>query len=233
MPKQLSIIIPTLQKNPLFHLLLDNLHNDECIKEIIIINNSMRNINFTSPKLKILEVEENIFVNPAWNLGIKHSTAEYCCLMNDDIMLCKNFCNNVLNLLNPDMGVVGILGDFVKYVDESSYANAIIATNNISLKAIYHLCYSFGIAIFGHRNAFVHIPEELKVFYGDNYLIHANIAQGKKCYAICNQEIYHLGSHSSKAVAHLGQEEKPIYEKYRKIYDSKLALKKKLNQFKV
>ncbi len=232
MQKELSIIIPTLQKNPLFHLLLANLNDDPCVSKIIIINNSQTTLNFSSSKLQVIDVEKNIFVNPAWNLGIKHCGTDYWCLMNDDIMLCENFCSKVLDLLTPHMGVVGIMGDFVKCVDTHSFNNIIKCSNEMYLRKMYHLCYWFGIAMFGHKDAYINIPEELKVFFGDNYLLYTNRENGKQNYAICGQELYHLGSLSSKEVSHMGQEEKLLYEKCCKKYSAKLKLKQSLARFK-
>ncbi len=228
MKKELTVIIPTLQKNPLFPLLLRNLHQDPRIKEIIIIDNSLQGIAFPSPKVRVLEVEENIFVNPAWNLGMRHCTTDYWCLMNDDIMLCPFFCSFVLEMLQPDMGVVGILDNTVKCVELSEYKQPIAHAEMMVLRKMSHLCYCFGIAMFGHRDAYVPIPEELKVFFGDNFLIYANRARGRQNYAVAGQPIYHLGSLSSKAVEHLCQEEKPIFDKCCKKYSLKLSAKKSL-----
>ncbi len=228
MNKELTVIIPTLQKNPLFPLLLRNLHQDPAVKEVIIIDNSTQGFAFPSPKVKVLEMEENIFVNPAWNLGMQHCKTDYWCLMNDDVMLCPLFCSSVLQLLQPDMGTVGILSDYVNNVDLSIYAKPIPHANKMFLRKIYHLCYCFGIVMFGHKDAFTSIPEELRVFFGDNYLIYTNRARGRQNYAIAGQPLYHLGSLSSKAVEQWCQEENPIYEKCCKKYSLKLAAKQSL-----
>ncbi len=231
MKKELTVIIPTLQKNPLLPLLLRNLHDDVHVKEIIIIDNSGQGLSFPSGKMKVLALEENIFVNPAWNLGMQHCNTEYWCLMNDDIMISPQFCSLVLSLLEPSMGLVGIMGDFVKSVDLQKYKYPIVPAEKIYLREMNHLCYWFGIAMFGHRNSYVPIPEELKVFYGDNYLLHVNRTQGKLCYAICGQELYHLGSLSSSEVSHLGQLEKPIYEQACKKYTAKWATQQAFKRF--
>ncbi len=231
MKKELTVIIPTLQKNPLFPLLLRNLHQDPGVKEIIIIDNSTQGFSFPSPKIRVLEVEENIFVNPAWNLGMRHCKTDYWCLMNDDIMLCPFFCSLVLDLLQPDMGTVGILGDHVKCVDLSTYKLPIAHAETMFLRKMYSLCYCFGIAMFGHKDAYIPIPEELKVFFGDNYLIYTNRIRGRQNYAIAGQPLYHLGSLSSKTLEHLCQEELPIYEKYCKKYSLKQAAKNSLQNF--
>ncbi len=231
MKKELTVIIPTLQKNPLFPLLLRNLHQDPIVKEIIIIDNSTQGFAFPSPKVKVLEVEENIFVNPAWNLGMQHCKTDYWCLMNDDIMLCPYFCSFVLQMLQPDMGTVGILGDYVKNVDLNTFVQPIAHAEKMFLREMYHLCYCFGIAMFGHKDAFTPIPEELKVFFGDNYLIYTNRARGRQNYAIAGQPLYHLGSLSSKAVEQWCQEEKPIYDKCCKKYSLKLSAKQSLKGF--
>ncbi len=231
MNKELTVIIPTLQKNPLLPLLLRNLHDDACVKEVIVIDNSCLSFDFPSEKITVVSVDENIFVNPAWNLGMQHCKTEYWCLMNDDIMLCKGFCSRVLNLLDASMGLIGIMGDYVKCVDLQGYSTAIPPTDDLFFREMTHLCYWFGIAMFGHKSAYSPIPEDLKVFYGDNYLLHVNRTQKRPCYAICGQQLYHLGSLSSKEVSHFGQVEKPLYEQYCKKYTAKWTAQQAFKRF--
>lgn len=79
-----SVIIPTLLKSELIWKLLDDLNNCPAVGEILVIDNSGR---FKSDleKVKRVEVPENIFVNPAWNLGVSLAQFENICLCNDDV----------------------------------------------------------------------------------------------------------------------------------------------------
>ena len=70
----LSIVIPTLQKNKeILYNLIDSLDTDKSVGEIIIIDNSLKGIEYISQKVKVITPEENLFVNPSWNLGVKEA----------------------------------------------------------------------------------------------------------------------------------------------------------------
>ena len=53
--------------------------------ELILIDNKNSNFVDTDPRITVIKCSKNIFVNPAWNLGVKLAKNEYICLLNDDI----------------------------------------------------------------------------------------------------------------------------------------------------
>ena len=86
-----SVIIPTLwkQNTDLFKEVLVDLGSIDDVKEIILIDNDpafdsniKQEVLNTTSKLIHLQMQENIFVNPAWNLGVKHSTQPYLVILN-------------------------------------------------------------------------------------------------------------------------------------------------------
>ena len=67
-----SIVIPTLQKDTMIlKMLLDELNQDQTVGEIILIDNSLQGFEYNSDKLRIIIPNENLFVNPSWNLGVE------------------------------------------------------------------------------------------------------------------------------------------------------------------
>ena len=67
-----SIIIPTLWKSNRTDKLLKDLEECEYVDEIIVIDNSsIYETDRTIGKIRMISKGENIYVNPAWNLGIK------------------------------------------------------------------------------------------------------------------------------------------------------------------
>jgi len=69
--------------------LLDILNDNDMVGEIILIDNdkSKRPPQITSTsKLRIIEQEQNIYVNPAWNLGVELSNYPNICISNDDLV---------------------------------------------------------------------------------------------------------------------------------------------------
>ena len=64
-----SVVIPTLQKVwSTTKVLINTILKDENVGELILINNCGSSINLVNEKLKIVNLQENIYVNPAWNL---------------------------------------------------------------------------------------------------------------------------------------------------------------------
>ena len=68
-----SIIIPTLWKSNRIGKLLFDLIKCEFVDEIILIDNAGKFFEHFEAldKVKLVQMGENIYVNPAWNLGIK------------------------------------------------------------------------------------------------------------------------------------------------------------------
>src|SRR5574344_985842 len=109
----LSIIIPTMQKDlEVFNKLLAQLNEDSCVGEILVIDNSCKGFKTDLSKVVVHVQKENLFVNPAWNLGIKLSSDKYrfCGILNDDIIFPKNMFKAVLDFLEKSDNCVGLAG---------------------------------------------------------------------------------------------------------------------------
>ncbi len=192
----LSIVIPTLQKNKeILYNLIDSLDTDKSVGEIIIIDNSLKGIEYISQKVRVITPEENLFVNPSWNLGVKEAKYDIVALFNDDISVSENFCSNVISKMTPQMGIVGFNSGEYMEVCESFKEQPQPA--EISLEPIKYMDKYFGVAMFFFKSAYTTIPNNMKIVYGDNWLIH-NCKKNKKiCYRINGQKILHIGSLSS------------------------------------
>ena len=69
MKKQLSVIIPTLQKDiNTLNNLVSILVTDEVVNEVIVIDNSLKGYIFDNEKVKVIIPDKNLFVNPSWNM---------------------------------------------------------------------------------------------------------------------------------------------------------------------
>lgn len=211
MRQKLSVIIPTLQKNTqLLFNLLDNLNQDECVDEIIVIDNSLKGIDYNSEKIKVITPKENLYVNPSWNLGVKEAKNELVAILNDDITLPENFCSDVADKITPEMGCVGGHYNFVKETKEVSH---IPSKTEVKLQKIDGRCLCWGIMIFIRKENFTEIPDEIKIYYGDDWIVHNCKKRHLGIYAICNQEIYHWGSLSGGEM-----KENPFYLNDKKYY---------------
>lgn len=151
-----SVIIPTLLKSELIWKLLDDLNNCPEVGEILVIDNSGR---FKSDleKVKRIEVPENIFVNPAWNLGVSLAQFENICLCNDDV----NFDCRVFSEIPDPEGVIGqFTGNY--YLSHE---------DTLEIEEIIDRPSGWGCLMFLRREDYKPIPEFLKIACGDDYLL--------------------------------------------------------------
>ena len=152
-----SVIIPTLWKSHRTASLLADLENCPLVGEIIIIDNANSGYQ-SNGKIKIVSQKCNIFVNPAWNLGVKLAQYEQICIANDDI----NFDTDVFSYLNGRIeGVIGM--DTNNYSSQKSSTFATVRINERN--------WGWGCLFFINKKDWVDIPEQLLIACGDDYLI--------------------------------------------------------------
>lgn len=83
--ERFSVVIPTLQRAPELHPLVEQCAAHPLVLEVLVINNAPEPLSWVSPKVRVLQQAENIYVNPAWNLGAREARGEYLAILNDDI----------------------------------------------------------------------------------------------------------------------------------------------------
>lgn len=193
----ISVIIPTLQKNlKLLKALLYNLNQDNSVGEIIVIDNSLKGFEHNFNKVRFIIPETNLYVNPSWNLGVKEAKFDYIALFNDDVLVSENFCSEILPYMSEDKGIFGSFGDKIKCIkDDTIYES--LNDKKIQLSPTDFMINGFGVIMMGHKRAFPSIPEEMKVYSGDNYLFKINADNKKQNYLIYGVEIRHYGNLSS------------------------------------
>jgi Glycosyl transferase family 2 len=196
-----SVIIPTLWKSKQILSLIDQLTLCKNVKEIIIIDNNGCNSLYKknldkNDKIKILIQEKNIFVNPSWNLGVSKSTGENIALCNDDV----SFSTKIFDDINVERG--SLYGPHTScYNLQKDGKYEFIKDKNIN--------YGFGCLLFFNKKDYVPIPEDLKVFFGDNFLIE----KFQYVYKIYNLAIHGEMSVSSREFENVMEQEKNIFDK--------------------
>ena len=188
---KVSAIIPTLWRAKEFtdHL-VNVLVEDESVGEIIIIDNAPADFFYDNEKVITFWSIENMYVNPSWNLGIKESSYDKFIIFNDDIIIPYNFVSQLEHLLTEDKGLVGIDSRGVIQVDSFSSENITFLDREIALKSIVNRNWGFGIAFGGHHKSYHKIPENIRIWYGDDYLTQMNNEQGKVNYVIDDIPIF-------------------------------------------
>jgi len=155
-----SVIIPTMWYSDKILKSLPLLESSPDVGEIILIDNnkSRRPAQISSTdKIILLEQEENIFVNPAWNLGVELANYENICISNDDLVWDVN-CLPYINE-NLHLGIIGQDGN--NYYGGGKY----------SLHKLDKRGWGWGCLLFVHKTKWKPIPSTLKVAYGDDWLL--------------------------------------------------------------
>lgn len=158
----LSVVVPTMWRYAPFPDFLEKMLDHALVHKVILINND----NTRTPahpaighsKLKMLDFGQNIFVNPAWNVGVYHSETPIVCIVNDDITFDLMLFDKICEWYTPQMGCVGLTED-----------------NNIPGPIEFELhtnqrCFGFGQLMFVHQHNWIDIPPDLNVYFGDNWI---------------------------------------------------------------
>ncbi len=161
--EKFSVIIPTMWYSDRIHRNLSNLEDCELVGEIILIDNnpSLKPTVLPYNKINYITKNTNIFVNPAWNLGVKLSKYDNICISNDDVV----FSTNIFSFINQhiDDGVFGMS-------TENYYGEEI--DNSYQIKKIDSRGWGWGCLLFLKKQNYVPINEELKIACGDDWLVH-------------------------------------------------------------
>lgn len=176
----ITVILPTLWKIK-FEDQLKLLHDNELIKEIILINNdTAATPDWISSKKykKILEVRpySNLFVNPSWNLGVKMASEEKIMIHSDDVITDSyDFLSLINDVLTNEECIIGI--------GKNSYENN---DGKINLEDISNRPrdIGFGCSMFLNKKNYKEIPSQYLIWRGDDLLIDLHKNKNMKVYNI-------------------------------------------------
>lgn len=139
--------------------MLKDLDASDYIEEIIIVDNDTSKCPGLSDisKLIYLPQKENIYVNPAWNLGVETSSCDYVCILNDDISFdVDNAFKAAIRNFKTGHTLVGLHQFSYDYLDVSEMASPF---------------YGFGCCMFLDKSDWTPIPDQLKIWYGDTWMV--------------------------------------------------------------
>jgi hypothetical protein len=165
-----SVIIPTLWKSNRIGKLLFDLIKCEFVDEIILIDNAGKFFeNFEAlDKVRLVQVGENIYVNPAWNLGVKLAKNNSIALVNDDI----NFNPNVFGVITNDILLeYGIIGQSEYNYKGNNTDEPILEKWNGKIRD-----WGWGCLIMFDKQNWIDIPDDIKIWYGDDYIFKCNLS---------------------------------------------------------
>ncbi len=192
------VIVPTMWRAPHYKKMLPLLDKHPLVGEIIVIDNDTSQTDQSILDLKkivYLPQKENIYVNPAWNLGISVSKYDELFILNDDCLINSNCLTQIIWKISADKGILGFselsyCGYSFETFDQmcSMGIGSVVefepvdVLNNIQTSGMPH--FSYGSAMFLHKESYYTIPEEFKIYFGDLFIFLMNLKHKKINYTI-------------------------------------------------
>jgi glycosyltransferase involved in cell wall biosynthesis len=185
MENKFSVIIPTMYRCVnITNILLESLYDDPSVSEVIIIDNTEDKSNIekitTNEKLHIYHQGKNIYVNPAWNLGVTIAKEDTIALLNDDITIPNNLFSSLSKIPLKELGIIGACHPTIQQVEHPNRFNIETA----ELHPVEIRMWGYGIFMAMHKKTYITIPEDLLVWCGDDYLFHQSKMLGKQNYVL-------------------------------------------------
>ena len=85
--------------------------------------------------------------------------------------------------MKPEMGIVGFNSS--DYMTVCSKFEKQPEKSRVELEEIKYMDKYFGVAMFFFKHAYSPIPNEMKIVYGDNWLIHQSKKNKRNCIKCC------------------------------------------------
>jgi GT2 family glycosyltransferase len=166
--------------------LLANLYEDPAVSEVILINNTEEHNNVTkinvNGKLQIHSKNKNLYVNPSWNLGVSVAKESYLGILNDDIIIAEGLFSGLSKVAIENLGVIGASHGSIMGLDKPE---RFLATE-FHIVGMPERTWGFGVFMVIYKNHYSQIPEDMKIWCGDDYIYHQNrIAGRQNCVLMC------------------------------------------------
>ena len=168
-----TYIVPTIFKSEKWKFQTNEVAKNGNIKKIYIIvdlpeeNNKIDLGIFDKEvlsKIEVLHTGGSEFCNGAWNFAMKQSIeTQFVILANDDIIFDTNVINIVSELNLSEFGIIGCGNQYKQHETRP---------------------YGFGQIMFMDKNNYYTIPEGIKHYFGDDWLIIKNQLMGKSIFTM-------------------------------------------------
>jgi len=206
----MDVIIPTLlyPEQELFGHLLNTLRRSGVIGKIIIVDNTEGGKfraafkHLINQKFEIIEDGIDRYVNPAWNFGVSKCSSEFYLLLNDDV-LCDELvlaATNTLLETRDDIGLVTVALLSNCGVDEYEKLAERFSRDNVQVDFRVNSRGGQGCYTAGRVKEWINIPENWKIWGGDNFMYDKRRASGAKPAIIRSMKISHFRSTTAAPV---------------------------------
>lgn len=162
-----TVIFPTMWKFEPFFEFLEELAQHYLVGEIIVVDNNSSQrpaLDILShEKIRILDFGKNTYVNGAWNAGVLESKFDKLCFCNDDIIFDLRIFSKALPHVTEDIGILGIsVAPWEQYITDG-----LIRIKNYEKGDGQ---WGFSLCFFMHKSRYEPVPENMKLFFGDNFV---------------------------------------------------------------
>ncbi|WP_271396301.1 glycosyltransferase [Neomicrococcus lactis] len=157
-----SFISPTLQRSADLGPLVTQCALHPLVLDVLAINNASSPLSWDSPKVRVLQQAENIYVNPAWSLGVDEARGELLAILNDDLSFDLKVFEYRAEVL--ERGRFSILGPSPKAMNMPPKGKLRHRLTSIHTEP-------FGSGIFMKRENYVPTPEDMKIWGGADWLM--------------------------------------------------------------
>jgi FkbM family methyltransferase len=208
-----TVVVPTMWKlADQFVEFANKLCACESVGELIIINNDNTKTptGLDNPKIRMYDFGRNIYVNPAWNLGVEQAKYSHICVVNDDVVFDTAVFERLQDMLTADNGLFGLCPG----VDVFEQPPVTDKTIDIIPWTGQHT-YGFGCLFFFNKAVWQTIPQGLDIYFGDNWAFDLQLAKGRQNYIIANMDFFTQFAATTKDQSITNgflERERPIYE---------------------
>jgi hypothetical protein len=170
MSNKFSVVIPTMWSSDKINCFIMELNESTLIDDIVLIDNETNKTpKFINQIEKINHIKnnENIYVNPSWNIGVALCKNSNIIISNDDLCI-KNIDRILFKILKTNYDLIGL-----------DYIN-LNKTNSVNIDdKIGGMTKGFGCFFYIKKDKYISIPDEIKIWYGD-LILHDNISNKGK-----------------------------------------------------
>jgi len=164
----ITVVMPTMWRAQEIHQIISACMVTPAVRWIKIINNDAPAFagagisTWNHPKIRVFTPPQNIYITASWNQSVASSDTEFICLMNDDVVLEPHAYDFILNNWPEDAGIIGI--------GQSKYNTLHQMGGHYLLYPVNQRPHGWGQCMFIKREAYKPIPEDLKLWFNDDWL---------------------------------------------------------------
>jgi hypothetical protein len=218
-----TVIVPTMWKFEPFVQFLEDMTSAAPVNEILVINNNKQETPnhpvLNHPMINQIIPENNIFVNPAWNIGVREAKNDRVCIVNDDLIFDLKVFHRMWPHISPERGVYGISAGNVEMGQEP------VTTGEIFVRHCttpYHHSTHFGFGQFMmfNKNNYTPILNGLDIYWGDNFIYDTMYYKMNQNYQITN--MFHYTPYASTVTKIPDHNER--YQNEHRIYNQEMPV---------